>query len=255
MVGSYRLLRSVDRCRWGAGAGLASVARPNRDEAKLSSKRPATWPKELTQKWKMTVGDGVATPALVGDKLYVFSRQDGNEITRSLNAANGDELWQEKYAAEGATGPASGFSGPRSSPVVFDGKIVTLGVRGALSCLDAVGGKKLWRKNDFQDSLPRFFTSCSPIVVNGHVIVQLGGEGGGAIVAYDLATGDEKWKWTGDGTAYASPVLLTIAGSQEIVAETKRHRWPQHHRWKALVAGPLRRSGTSVQCRHSHRGR
>jgi outer membrane protein assembly factor BamB len=195
---------------------------PNRD-GKAVFTAPATWPKELIQKWKVTVGDGVATPALVGDKLYVFSRQDGNEITRCLNAANGDELWQEKYAAEGATGPASGFSGPRSSPVVFDGKIVTLGVRGALSCLDAVGGTKLWRRNDFQDSLPRFFTSCSPIVVNGLVIVQLGGEGGGAIVAYDLATGDEKWKWTGDGTAYASPVLLTIAGSQEIVAETAKN--------------------------------
>jgi outer membrane protein assembly factor BamB len=195
----------------------------NRDAKAASFSAPATWPKELTQKWKVTVGDGVATPALVGDKLYVFSRQDGNEITRCLNAASEDEIWQDKYPAEGATGPASGFSGPRSSPVVVDGKIVTLGVRGTLSCLDAARGTKLWRKNDFQDSLPRFFTSCSPIVVNGLVIVQLGGEGGGAIVAYDLASGDEKWKWTGDGTAYASPVLLALAGSQEIVAETAKN--------------------------------
>jgi outer membrane protein assembly factor BamB len=153
----------------------------------------------------------------------VFSRQDGNEITRCLNAAGGDELWQEKYAAEGATGPASGFSGPRSSPTVFDGKIVTLGVRGTLSCLEAASGAKLWRKSDYQDSLPRFFTSCSPIVVNGLCIVQLGGEGGGAIVAYDLATGDEKWKWAGDGTAYASPVLLALESGQEIVAETAKN--------------------------------
>ncbi len=32
------------------------------------------------------MGDGVATPALVGDKLYVFSRQEGNEVIRCLDA-------------------------------------------------------------------------------------------------------------------------------------------------------------------------
>ena len=69
-------------------------------------KAPKTWPKELTQKWKVTVGEGVATPALVGDKLYVFSREEGNEITRCLNAADGKELWQDKYESLGATGPA-----------------------------------------------------------------------------------------------------------------------------------------------------
>ena len=41
---------------------------------------PAAWPKELTKKWQVTVGDGVATPALVGGKLYVFTLQDGKEI-------------------------------------------------------------------------------------------------------------------------------------------------------------------------------
>ena len=90
----------------------------NRDARATEFKAPKTWPKELTQKWKVTVGEGVATPALVGDKLYVFSREDGNEITRCLDAATGKELWQEKYESLGASGPASGFSGPRSSPTV-----------------------------------------------------------------------------------------------------------------------------------------
>src|SRR5947209_5514776 len=58
----------------------------NRDGKAAGFKPPKTWPKELTQKWKVTVGDGVATPALVGDKLYVFSRQSGAEITRCLDA-------------------------------------------------------------------------------------------------------------------------------------------------------------------------
>ncbi len=32
------------------------------------------------EKWKVIVGNGVATPDLVGDKLFVFSRQDKDEV-------------------------------------------------------------------------------------------------------------------------------------------------------------------------------
>jgi outer membrane protein assembly factor BamB len=196
---------------------------PNRDAKATGFAAPQTWPKSLTQKWKVKVGDGVATPALVGDKLYVFARRDGDEVACCLDATTGKELWTDKYAVKGASGPASQFPGPRSSPTVADGRVVTLGVRGTLSCLDAASGKKLWRKTEAEDSLPRFFTSCSPIVVDGLCIVQFGGEEKGGIVAYDFASGDEKWKWTGDGTAYASPDLLTMDGVKMLVAMTAKN--------------------------------
>src|SRR5262249_38825772 len=57
-------------------------------------------------------------------------------------------------------------------------------------------------------------------VVDGLCIAELGGGSNGGIVAYDLATGSEKWKWTGDGPAYASPVLLTVNGVKLIVTQT-----------------------------------
>ena len=193
---------------------------PNRDAKTTAFEAPKSWPKELTQKWKVAIGEGVSTPALVGDKLYVFARQGGNEISRCLDAATGKEVWQDKYESQGATGPSAYFSGPRSSPTVVDGKVILLGVRGTLSCLDAASGKVLWRKDDFKGTAPQFFTSCSPIAVGGLCIAQLGGEMKGAIVAYDLATGNEKWQWTGDGTAYASPVIGTVDGTKMIVAET-----------------------------------
>ena len=118
----------------------------------------------------------------------------------------GKELWSEKYDATQVSGPAAAqHSGPRSSPAVADGKVVTLGVGGVLSCVDAATGKLLWRKDDFSGAWPRFYTASSPIITDGLCIAQLGGESNGGIVAYDLATGDQKWKWTGDGTAYASP--------------------------------------------------
>ena len=111
---------------------------------------------------------------LVGDRLYVFSRQEGNEIARCLDAATGEEIWKDSYASEGTTGGASGFQGPRCSPTVVDGKVVTLGVRGILSCLDAETGKVLWRKDDFPGKWPQFYTSSSPMVVDGLCIARTG---------------------------------------------------------------------------------
>src|SRR3954467_10969500 len=83
----------------------------NRDGKAADFKAPKTWPKELTRKWKASVGEGVGTPALDGDSLYVFSRQEGNEILRCLEAATGKEVWQEKYESQGAQGAAASFSG------------------------------------------------------------------------------------------------------------------------------------------------
>jgi outer membrane protein assembly factor BamB len=193
----------------------------NRDAKATSFEAPKAWPKELAQKWKVAVGSGDATPALVGDKLYVFSRQEGEEVVRCLDAASGKEIWQAKYAADAVNGPDQGHGGPRSSPVVTGGKVITLGVTGILSCFDAGTGKLLWQKNDFQ-GWPHFHTAMSPIVVDSLCIAQLGKESDGAIVAYDVSSGDPKWKWTGEGPGYASPVLVTIGDTKMIVTETAK---------------------------------
>jgi outer membrane protein assembly factor BamB len=195
----------------------------NRDAKASGFKAPKTWPKELTQKWKTAVGGGDASPAVVGDKVYVFARQDSDEIVRCLDAGTGKEVWQEKYAAPSISGPDAGIhSGPRSSPAVAEGKIVTLGVCGTLSCVDAASGKKLWRKDDFPDAWPRFHTAMSPLIVDGLCVAQLGKENEGAIVAYDLGSGEQKWKWTGEGPGYASPAVLTLGNAKVIVTQTSK---------------------------------
>jgi outer membrane protein assembly factor BamB len=195
---------------------------PNRDGKASGFNAPKTWPKELNQKWKVTVGSGDASPSLVGEKLYVFSRQEGDEVIRCLDAATGKELWQDKYGAPAVNGPDSGHGGPRSSPAIASGKVLTLGVCGTVSCLDAGGGKVAWRKDDFPGAWPRFHTAMSPLVVGGLCIVQLGKENEGAIVAYDLTTGDQKWKWAAEGPGYASPVLLSVGDTQMIVTQTAK---------------------------------
>jgi len=195
----------------------------NRDGKVTGFKTPAQWPAELTQKWKITVGTGDATPALVDGKLYVFTRQDEDEIIRCLDAESGKELWQTRYTAQSVTGPARSHPGPRSTPTVSDGMVITLGVGNILSCLEKATGKVVWRYEEFSEVVPAYFSGMSPIIVDKMCITHLGGKDNGEVLAFDLATGKEKWKWTGNGPAYASPILLTVEGTKQVVAQTNKN--------------------------------
>jgi outer membrane protein assembly factor BamB len=195
----------------------------NRDARVTGFTAPATWPKELTKQWSAKVGSGDATPALVGDRLYAFGRQDVNEVTTCLSATDGKVIWQESHAA-GATvsGPAAQHPGPRSSPAVADGKVVNLGVGGIVTCLDAASGKVVWQ-NDQYKTYPNFYTATSPIIVDGLAIVHLGGRGSGSVVAFQVNSGEPKWKLDGDAPGYASPVLMTVEGVKQIVNQTEKN--------------------------------
>ena len=196
---------------------------PNRDGKVTGFTAPQKWPTALTQKWQTNVGLGDSTPALVDDKLYVCTRQGSDEVTLCLNVADGKEVWKTKYAAQAVSGPASSHPGPRGSPAVADGKVVTLGVGGVVSCLDAATGKELWRKDEFPKVVPAFFAAMSPIIADGMAIAHVGGKESAAVIAFDLATGAQKWKWAGDGPAYASPVLMTVEGSKQLVEQTEKN--------------------------------
>jgi outer membrane protein assembly factor BamB len=195
---------------------------PNRDNKVTGFTAPRTWPKELTKKWQKPVGFGAASPVLVGDKLYVFTRQGGDEVVTCLNAADGEIVWQDKYAVPPVTPPASmmggSAGGPIGTPAVAEGKVCTVGARGVVSCLDAATGKVVWRKDT--KSWPRFFLRTSPLIVGGKCIAYVGGSVEGKIIAYDLASGEAKWTWTGEAPSFGSPVLMTVADTRQVVTFT-----------------------------------
>jgi outer membrane protein assembly factor BamB len=196
----------------------------NRDGKVTGFKAPQTWPQQLNQTWKVSVGFGDATPALVNNKLFVFTRQGDNELLQCLDAATGKQLWQSAgYPAVTVSGPPASHPGPRSSVAVSEGKVVTLGVGGNIACFDAANGKLIWKNEDFKGAVPQFFTGMSPLISSGICYAHLGGPQTGQFVAFDLSTGAIKWKVEGESPAYGSPVLMTIDGSKQIVfqAQTK----------------------------------
>jgi outer membrane protein assembly factor BamB len=183
---------------------------------------PESWPPGLAPAWKVDVGVGHASPVVVGDRAYVFSRQGDEEILQSLELATGARVWRQAYPAAYEMNPAAHGhgKGPKSTPVVADGRICTLGISAILSCFEAASGGLVWRKefgSQYPKTSPLYGVAMSPLVDDGRLIVHVGGPGNGALTAFDVATGDAAWSWKGDGPGYASPVVAEIGGERQIV--------------------------------------
>ena len=193
----------------------------NRDGQVTGFKAPQTWPQQLPQVWKVSIGLGDATPALVKNRIYAFGKLGDKEVLQCLDASNGKQLWQsEGYPSAPTEGPANSHPGPRSSVSVSDGKVVTVGAWGDVECFDASTGKLLWRNEEFKGKVPQFYTGMSPLIDGGVCFTHLGGPQTGTFVAFNLSTGAIKWRIDGEGPAYGSPILMNIAGTKQIVFQS-----------------------------------
>jgi outer membrane protein assembly factor BamB len=191
---------------------------PNRDGTLASFTEPKSWPENLTRTWKIEVGTGYATPIVVGERVYAFTRQDENEVMRALDAATGKVVWETSYAAKFNMSPATARHGPgpKSTPTFANGRLFTLGMSGIVTAFDAATGKQIWQK-PAPPVEPHFHTAQSALVDRGLVILHVGGHSQGALTAFDAATGDVKWAWNGDGPAYGSPILAEFGGTRQVI--------------------------------------
>lgn len=201
---------------------------PNRDGIAAGVRTPATWTAEsFAKQWSVTVGEGHSSPVVVGDRVYLFAREDDKEIMRCLALADGKVIWQEAYAAPYEMNPAARGhgKGPKSTPTVAGGRVFALGINGHFSAWDAKTGAVLWRKDfarDFKSTAPVFGTAASPLVDGNNVILHVGGDDSGALTAFDVATGKVNWKWDGDGPGYTSPIIATLGGVRQLITQTQK---------------------------------
>ena len=172
----------------------------------------------LTQKWKIEVGTGYATPIVVGNRVFAFSRQQENEVMRAIDAGTGKVVWETSYPAPFKMNSATSRHGPgpKSTPTYADGRLFTLGMSGIVTAFDAATGKQVWQK-PAPPVEPTFHTAQSALVDRGLVILHVGGNNQGALTAFDPATGAVKWSWSGDGPAYGSPIVADIGGTRQVI--------------------------------------
>jgi outer membrane protein assembly factor BamB len=187
----------------------------NRDGSASAFSEPKTWPEKLTQRWRVDVGAGYATPIVIGSTVYSFTRQGDDEVLMALDAGTGKIIWRSGYSAPyqmGAPTKAHG-PGPKSTPLYHEGKLYTLGISGIVSAFDASNGKLIWQKPAPKEQ-PFFGTASSPVADRDLVIFHPGNYG--PLTAYDATSGDIKWTSSEDGL-YASPMIVELGGIRQVV--------------------------------------
>ena len=104
---------------------------PNRDGSAPAPSDPKAWPEKLTQKWKVEVGSGYATPLVVGNRIYQFSRQGEREVMTALDVDTGKMLWQTGHDAPFTmhSAAATHGPGPKSTPAFANGRLFSIGMR------------------------------------------------------------------------------------------------------------------------------
>ncbi|HZS03248.1 MAG TPA: PQQ-binding-like beta-propeller repeat protein [Blastocatellia bacterium] len=199
---------------------------PNRDGVVRDFTAPAVWPDKLKLAWKTPVGAGYSSPVVFKDRVWIHSRRGEEEVVSCLDLKTGKILWSKSYPVSFTKNQyaVEMGKGPHSTPVLFNSRLYTLGVTAVLSCFDAQTGELKWRKDFGQPDTSKLFTgtSMSPVIDRGNVIVHVGDDRGGSMIAFDAATGREKWKWTGDGPGYASPIVIELAGARQVVTMTDK---------------------------------
>jgi outer membrane protein assembly factor BamB len=192
----------------------------NRDGAASAFSEPTSWPETLTRRWKVDVGEGYATPLVVADTVYVFTRRSGAEVMTALNAETGKELWRTSYSAPYApASPAAAHgAGPKATPLFHKGRLYALGFTGILSAFHAATGKLAWQTPSPTEH-PSYGTAVSPVGDENLVIVHPGNHG--PLTAFDANTGAVKWTRSDRG-AYASPIIVELGGIRHVVTMTQK---------------------------------
>jgi outer membrane protein assembly factor BamB len=188
----------------------------NRDGAASGFSKPDSWPDALRLRWKVEVGEGYATPIVVGNTVYAFTRRNGKEGISALDAENGETVWRTDYPVsyEAYEDAVDHGDGPRATTLFHNGKLYTLGISGTISAFDAVSGKLVWQK-PAPPTQPYLGTASSPIGDRDLVIVQA--DGYNTLTALEANTGSVKWTVTNEFT-FASPIIVDLHGTRQVIA-------------------------------------
>jgi len=190
---------------------------PDRDGS-LSVRLDPDWdlhaPEEL---WRREVGAGWGSFAAVGGVAITQEQRGDDEALIAYTVDTGEVVWAHSYPARYATFIAG--IGPRATPTIWGDTVWAMGGTGVLTAVELLTGKPRWSRNVIDDQggqLQAWGKSSSPLIYDDLVIVT-GGWGGPNLIAYDRMTGDFRWRTDAGQPDYASPLLATIAGREQIV--------------------------------------
>lgn len=207
------------------GADWPQWRGPQRDglsaETGLLQEWPQSGPKLLWQ--RKDLGDGYATPSVVGDRIYLLSSKGmDDEFVEALEVSGGKTLWSTRIGKVGPNIMEANYPGARSTPTVDGDKLFALGSDGDLACLEAATGKIVWLQNlqtNFGGKMGKWAYSESPLI-DGDVLVCTPGGAEATLVALEKETGTLIWKTSlpeSETAAYASPIVVEAGSVKQYV--------------------------------------
>ncbi len=175
----------------------------------------------LPRRWTVPIGSGYSGPTVADGRVYVTDRGPADssaEIERVLcfSADDGELIWQHQYDASYTIGYTAG---PRAAVTVHDGKALSVGAMGHMKCFDAVSGDVQWEHDlasEYNVRMPIWGITGAPLVYDDLVIQIAAGADDACVVAFDLATGKERWHAIDERAGYSAPILIR-QGDQDVV--------------------------------------
>ncbi len=204
--------------------GLAADSRP--EPGRCGRWRDAsrqTVPRGLKRTWQVEVGEGFAGPAVAGDRVVLFHRDESGERLDAFEAATGKPLWSRNFPAT-YRGTIADDNGPRCVPILHAGAVYAYGASGNLHCVDLATGKPRWSRTLAKDcGAPDgyFGAGATPIISGDRLLVNVGGKQGQGLVAVSLTDGKTIWRATDEQASYSASVLTEIDGGPAALFVTR----------------------------------
>jgi len=188
----------------------------------LSEKWPAGGPPKI---WERKLGSGHSQLAADGGVLYTMYRNGSSEAVVALDAATGKTLWEHTYSAPFKSEASDHGNGPYATPLITGGRVYAVGSSGKFHCLDKATGRVLWKKELWDGeggSHLVYGYASSPVAYRDLVILPVGGSGK-ALAAFRQSDGSLVWKKGDAGNAYSSPMIINVAGLDQLVCVMRAH--------------------------------
>ena len=191
---------------------------PTFDAVSTETNIASSWPDEGPPVlWSRDIGVGYSGFVASDNRVFTQIQTLYSQCVVCLDADTGQELWRHRYDL-----PYDGsgvYPGPRATPTLADGAVYFAGPRGQIGRLDAISGSAEWTVNvikEFDGKGMDFGYAASPLVMNGLVIVPVGGKGS-SVVALDAETGRLVWKSGDQPGSYIGAIPITVDGEQHVV--------------------------------------
>ncbi len=230
----------------------------------------ARFPKEGPKiRWRTPIGAGYSGPAVAHGRVYITDRVladgaanpknpfaknvvAGKERILCLDEATGQVQWKHEYDCDYSI---SYPAGPRTTPIVADGRVYTLGAMGDLLCLDAISGRVVWSRNfvkDYGIEAPLWGFAAHPLL-DGDKLICLVGAPGKLVVAFHKGDGHELWHaLSAREPGYCPPMIYDLGGKRQLIIwnpesingldpETGTSYWSQRFTVKAGLSIPTPR--------------